>query len=94
VVAGYLGFCIVLGVVLAGLAFYPQRVPITQQHSRQIMAARYGAIFRDVAITASDGTVLRGWFAHPPNANGNAVILLHGIGDNLPVSAPKFLIWR
>ena len=82
VVAYYLGFCIVLGVVLAGLAFYPQRVPISQQHSSQVMAARFGAVLRDVAITASDGIVLRGWFAHPPNANGNAVILLHGVGDN------------
>jgi pimeloyl-ACP methyl ester carboxylesterase len=46
------------------------------------VAARFGAVLRDAAITASDGIVLRGWFAHPPNANGNAVILLHGIGDN------------
>ena len=81
-VAIYFGFCIVLGVVLAGLAFYPQRVPITQQHSSEVMAARFGTLLRDVAITASDGTVLRGWYAHPKKANGNAVILLHGIGDN------------
>jgi pimeloyl-ACP methyl ester carboxylesterase len=78
----YIGFCIVLGVCLAELALHPRRVPITNQHSSQLMAARFGAVLRDVAITASDGIVLRGWFAHPPNANGNAVILLHGIGDN------------
>jgi hypothetical protein len=82
VLAGYIVFCLALGIVLAELAFHPWRVPITNQESSQLMAARFGAVLRDVAITASDGIVLRGWFAHPPNANANAVILLHGIGDN------------
>ncbi len=81
-VAIYLGFCIVLGVCLAELAFHPWRVPITNRKASQLMATSFGSVLRDAAITASDGIVLRGWFAHPPNANGNAVILLHGIGDN------------
>ena len=78
----YLGLCFVLGIFLAELAFHPWRVSVTNRESSKGMAARFGAVLRDVAITASDGTVLRGWFAHPSNANGNAVILLHGIGDN------------
>jgi uncharacterized protein len=35
-----------------------------------------------VSVTASDVTHLQGWFARPADANGNAVILLHGVGDN------------
>ena len=90
----YIALCLVLGVLLAELALHPWRVPITNRKFSQLMAAPYGAVLRDVAITASDGTVLRGWFAHPANANGNAIILLHGIRYNLPVSAHKPLIWR
>jgi alpha-beta hydrolase superfamily lysophospholipase len=36
----------------------------------------------DVAITASDGAILRAWSIRPHHDNANAVILLHGLGDN------------
>ena len=37
---------------------------------------------RDVDLTTSDGVTLRGWFMRPQEANGDAVILLHGVSDN------------
>ncbi len=36
----------------------------------------------DAEITASDGAILRGWIVRPHHSNGNAVLLLHGLGDN------------
>ncbi len=32
--------------------------------------------------TAPDGAVLQAWFMRPPQPNGDAVILLHGVSDN------------
>jgi hypothetical protein len=36
----------------------------------------------DVAIAAEDGSVLRAWRLRPQHSNGDAVIMLHGMGDN------------
>jgi uncharacterized protein len=74
--------CIVLAVFLGELAFRPQRIPLRNRQSAEAMAARFGARLQDVSISARDGIQLRGWFANPANANGDAVILLHGVGDN------------
>ncbi len=78
--------CIILAVFIGELAFHigrftphPRRVPVVE---RQIAAVRFGAVLQDVSITASDGVRLQASFARPANANGDAVILLHGLGDN------------
>jgi fermentation-respiration switch protein FrsA (DUF1100 family) len=42
----------------------------------------YGGDLQTVAIQAADGVVLQGWYIVPEHQNGQAVILLHGIGDN------------
>jgi len=42
----------------------------------------YGGDLQTVAIQAVDGVVLQGWYIVPEHQNGQAVILLHGIGDN------------
>jgi hypothetical protein len=42
----------------------------------------FQAELQDVTITAADGVELKGWFVHPHDYNGNAVVLLHGITDN------------
>jgi dipeptidyl aminopeptidase/acylaminoacyl peptidase len=78
----YAVFCAVLAIFLGELAFHPQRVPVTARQSAEATAARFGATLRDVSVTASDGSRLQGWFARPADANGDAVILLHGVGDN------------
>jgi hypothetical protein len=57
-------------------------MPLRERQSAKAIAARFGADLQDVSISARDGVELRGWFATPANANGDAVILLHGVGDN------------
>ncbi len=42
--------------------------------------ADWGATFRDVAITSTDGTELAGWYL--PGSNGSVIVLLHGHGGN------------
>jgi hypothetical protein len=37
---------------------------------------------QDVSLRTRDNVILRAWFSQPPQPNGDAVILLHGIADN------------
>jgi len=82
IVICYAVLCTILAIFLGELAFRPQRVPIGKRQSAEAIAARLGAALRDVSVTASDGSHLQGWFARPAEANGDAAILLHGVGDN------------
>src|ERR1700752_1589156 len=78
----YAVLCTTLAVFLGELAFRPQRMPLREPKAAKAVAARFGAGLQDVSIIARDEVQLRGWFASPANANGDAVILLHGVGDN------------
>jgi uncharacterized protein len=78
----YGAFGIVLAVVLGELAFRAPRMPLRDRQSAEAMAARFGAHLQDVSISARDELQLRGWFASPAHENGDAVIRLHGVGDN------------
>jgi pimeloyl-ACP methyl ester carboxylesterase len=78
----YLAICVVLGVCLGEMAFRVPRRAVADRPVFASTAARFGAALQDVSVTAPDGVVLRGWFARPAEDNGDAVILLHGIGDN------------
>jgi hypothetical protein len=82
VVICYALLCAILAIFLGELAFRPQRVPVRNRQSAEAIAARFGGALQDISVIASDGSQLRGWFVRPSNANGDAVILLHGIGDN------------
>jgi dipeptidyl aminopeptidase/acylaminoacyl peptidase len=82
VVICYALFSAILAIFLGELAFRPQRIRIKERQSAEATATRFGATLRDVAVTGSDGSHLQGWFARPAKANGDAVILLHGVGDN------------
>ncbi len=79
----YLVLSILAGIVIADLSLKLHRLPLRHQ---QAIAAAVRADFHvelhDVTITAADGAALKGWFVHPRDYNGNAVILLHGITDN------------
>jgi pimeloyl-ACP methyl ester carboxylesterase len=46
------------------------------------VAHTHDSKFDDIAIRAGDGVTLSGWSIRPRNANGQTVILLHGLGDN------------
>jgi uncharacterized protein len=78
----YAVFCAILAIFLGELAFRPQRMHGNERELAEAIASRSGVTLRDVSITASDGSHLQAWFARPASANGDAVILLHGVGDN------------
>src|ERR1700719_2077250 len=82
VVVCYAVVCAILAIFLGELTFRPQRVPVNERQSAEATAARFGATLLDVSVTTNDGSHLQGWFARPAKANGDSVILLHGVGDN------------
>ena len=65
-------------------ALHPGRDPEAQELSAlaRTIAVRHHAELADAQVNARDGVLLRGWFIRPAASNGNAVILLHGMGDN------------
>jgi dipeptidyl aminopeptidase/acylaminoacyl peptidase len=73
-----------IGVVAVEGALHIPRKPL--QHADEEFAhaisSRNLATMNDVAIRADDGATLRAWTLIPQGGNGNAVILLHGQGDN------------
>jgi alpha-beta hydrolase superfamily lysophospholipase len=84
-----LAFLYVAGTIFGGaglgwIALHPARHPVTPNEERNAGAiAQAGNVeFRDVEVMAGDGAILRAWFMRPPEANGDAVILLHGVSDN------------
>lgn len=78
----YVTICMVLAVCLGEMAFRLPRRAIADSRLFANTTARFGASLQDVAVTAPDAVVLRGWFAKPAENNGDAVVLLHGIGDS------------
>lgn len=81
--AAYLALSIAAGIVIADASLKLKRLPLRHQ---QVIAAtvrdHFHAELQNVSLTAADGVVLKGWFIHPRDYNGNAVVLLHGITDN------------
>jgi uncharacterized protein len=80
----YLAFSAVAGIFLADAALRPMRRPLTADEivEAQNSAHALDAELEDVSITTSDGAVLRAWLIHPHHHDGNAAVLLHGLGDN------------
>src|ERR1051326_8632563 len=82
-VIAYFLLCILAGIVIADFSLKLPRLPL--RHKQAIAATvlnDFHVELQDVTIIAADGTTLKGWFVHPRDYNGNAVILLHGITDN------------
>jgi len=80
----YLTLCTIGGVTLADATLRPARRPLTED---EIAAVRdqtraQDADLTDVSITTRDHATLRAWLIHPHHPNGDAVLLLHGVGDN------------
>jgi pimeloyl-ACP methyl ester carboxylesterase len=80
----YLVFCTAGGIYLADGTLHPARRPLTEDEVAEVRQSAHalGAELEDVSITTADGVVLRGWSLHPHRGNGDAMILLHGLGDN------------
>lgn len=82
--ATWFSLCAVIGVVAVEGALHPAHQPISAANERQAsaIAKSNDALLTDVEVRADDGAILRGWSLWPANRNGDAVILLHGQGDN------------
>lgn len=80
----YAALSIVGGIFLADGTLHLPRRPLTDEQTRQVRNRMqpFAAGFDDVSITARDGTVLRAWEIRPRQSNRDAVIVLHGMGDN------------
>ncbi len=80
----YLALCIIGGVYLADGTLHPARRPLTQEEITTVRndARSLNADLADATITTSDNVTLRAWMILPHNPNGDAVLLLHGLGDN------------
>jgi len=80
----YLVVCTVGGVYLADGTLHPGRRPLTDDEVAQVQrsARELDAELEDSSITTADAVRLRGWTLRPHPGNGDAVILLHGLGDN------------
>jgi len=72
------------GIALGWIATHPGKRLLSASEQDQVSsyAALTHAEFRDVRMTAGDGTALRAWFLKPADWNGNSVLLLHGVSDN------------
>jgi len=80
----YLGLCMVGGIYLADGTLRPARRPLTEENTatfKSAVPAMRGEL-QDVSITTADQVVLRGWLLRPATSNGNAALVLHGLGDN------------
>jgi pimeloyl-ACP methyl ester carboxylesterase len=80
----YLAACTVAGIYVADGTLHPGRRPLTSEETaaERDSVRELNADLADVSITTSDGVPLSAWLIKPRRTNGNAVILLHGLGDN------------
>jgi dipeptidyl aminopeptidase/acylaminoacyl peptidase len=80
----YLAFSAVAAIFVADGALHPARRPLTPEAESTMreIAHHFDSDLDDVSITTPDSVTLRAWAIHPHRSNGNAVILLHGLGDN------------
>jgi len=80
----YAAMCSVAGIYLADSTLHPPRRPLTSEDEQNFQRALtpFHAQIEDVSITASDGTILRGWIVRPAEGSGHSALLMHGLGDN------------
>ena len=80
----YLAFCLVAGIYVADGTLHPARRTLTSEDETAMreIANHLESDLDDVSITASDAITLRAWTIRPHRSNGDAAILLHGLGDN------------
>ncbi len=80
----YLALCLIGGIYLADATLHPGRRLLTEQEVagfRQSLEA-VNAQMEDVSVTTPDAAVMYAWLLRPAHSNGDAVVLLHGLGDN------------
>jgi hypothetical protein len=71
------------GIFLAEGTLHPVKRALTTQNEAWLHNTTNNDLASEaVSIVASDGVELRAWSLHPKNRTADAVILLHGLGDN------------
>jgi len=80
----YLTLCTLGGIYLADGTLHPARRPLTEDEVTAVRqsAQALDADLTDDSITTPDNIILRAWTIHPHHPSRNAVLLLHGLGDN------------
>ena len=80
----YLTFCSIAGIFVAHGTLHPARRALTAEAETAMcdISHHLDSDLEDVSITTPDVITLRAWTIHPHRSNGDAVILLHGLGDN------------
>jgi len=80
----FLTLSFLAGAFIAEGTLHPSRRPLTRNDEVPVEEAAHsrGSELDNAVISASDGVTLRAWTIRPQNSNGQAVILLHGLGDN------------
>src|ERR1039458_4212648 len=80
----YVVLCAVACFFVSDNALHPSRRPLdADELSYALQVARQaGSELQNVSLTASDQADLQAWLTQPATANGSAVIVLHGMGDN------------
>lgn len=80
----YLTLCTIGGITLADATLHPARRPLTETETAAVLTETRAqdADLTNVSITTPDHATLRAWLIRPHHPNGDAVLLLHGLGDN------------
>jgi dipeptidyl aminopeptidase/acylaminoacyl peptidase len=61
---------------------HPMRLNAMRLEDTQKMLARTGGTKEDFSVKAQDGVTLNGWKVRPVSANGDWVLVYHGVSDN------------
>ena len=72
--------CVSVFVTEGALHIWQRSAPETAP--AEVLCRQTGASWETVQVAAGDGVVLRGWLFTPRQANGGAVIALHGVADS------------
>jgi uncharacterized protein len=80
----WLTLCTVGGIYLADGTLHPARRPLTVEENIAVqnVAKELNSNFVDVSISTQNAITLRAWLILPRHPNHDAVLLLHGLGDN------------
>jgi dipeptidyl aminopeptidase/acylaminoacyl peptidase len=79
----YLLLAVVAGIIIAEVSLkLPHRPLRHQQEIATAMRDQFQTKLEGLSISAADGVMLKAWYVHPRDFNGNTVVLLHGITDN------------
>jgi alpha-beta hydrolase superfamily lysophospholipase len=71
-----------IGTIIGPGILHPMNLNPDRQQQTAEMLARTGARKQDFEVHADDGVTLRGWKVRPAVANGDWVLLFHGVSDN------------